>query len=76
MKRYAECGHTSISSMVNGHDVTYPKHRDKPVCLSWALKGECNDACKRKFNHIPYPTEVNKKIHELMDKCGVEPLNG
>ena len=74
MKRYSESGHSSINAMVQGHDVTYPKYRDKPVCLSWALKGECNEACKRKFNHVTYPTEVNKKIHELMDTCGVATL--
>ena len=74
MKRFSESGHGTISAMVQGHDVEYPKHRDKPVCLSWALKGECNDNCKRSGNHVHYPTEVNKKIHELMDKCGVSPL--
>ena len=74
MKRFSESGHATISAMVQGHDVEYPKHRDKPVCLSWALKGECNDNCKRSGNHVHYPTEVNKKIHELMDKCGVSPL--
>ena len=74
MKRYAESGHSSISSMIHGHNVDYPSYRDKPVCLSWALKGECNDACKRKFNHVPYPADTNKLIHELMDKCGVASL--
>ena len=72
LARFARSGHTSISTMMDGKDADIPSHRDKPVCLSWALKGKCSGTCKRKDQHVPYPQGVVTKLHELLDKCGVE----
>ena len=72
MARFAGSGHSSISAMMEGKDATIPSHRDNPVCLSWALKGRCSNSCKRKDQHVNYPQGVVTKLHELLDKCGVE----
>ena len=71
MSRFAESGHSNITAMTRGHDVEFPKHGGKDVCLMWALKGECSSGCKRKANHVRYPRVVNDKIHQLMTTCGV-----
>ena len=57
--------------MVHGHDVEYPKFRDKAVCLSWALKGLCSASCKRKAAHVCYYRDTVHAIHKVMDDCGV-----
>jgi hypothetical protein len=62
--------------MMEGKGVSIPKHQNKPVCLVWALKGECSSNCKRKEMHIRYPTTVNKAIHSMLDKCEVAALQG
>ena len=71
MTRYREGGFQTISSMLEGHDVTIPKHAGKDVCLSWALKGSCSATCKRKAAHVRYSRDTIKSIHDLMDSCGV-----
>ena len=71
LKRYAESGHSTISAMLQGHDVTVPKHNGNPVCLTWALKGECSTGCRRKNQHVRYARSTNQAIHALMDACGV-----
>ena len=63
LARFARSGHTSISTMMDGKDADIP---------SWALKGKCSGTCKRKDQHVPYPQGVVTKLHELLDKCGVE----
>ena len=69
--RFRLGGFTSIKAMMEGKDATIPSHRGKPVCLVWALKGECNATCKRKDQHIDYPATVTKAIHSMLTKCGV-----
>lgn len=73
LKRFKDSGHSTISSMIaaGGDDIKTPKHSGKEVCLTWALKGRCNASCKRKNMHMDYGVTTNKKIHELMDQCGV-----
>ena len=71
LHRFSESGHSTISSMMNGHEVAIPKIGGKPVCLVWALKGECSSSCKRKAQHKTYPRTVVNDIHGLMDTCGV-----
>jgi hypothetical protein len=57
---------------MEGHSPTIPKHNSKPVCLAWALKGECSATCKRKEQHVRYSQAVCSKVHALLDDCGVE----
>jgi hypothetical protein len=66
--RFRESGHPTIKAMMEGKNATIPKHQNKPVCLVWALKGECASNCKRKDMHIQYSTTVNKAIHSMLDK--------
>jgi hypothetical protein len=70
-KRFRESGHTTISSLLQGHDATIPKHRGNEICLTWALKGECGPTCKRAANHVRYPQTVNTEIGKLLTTCGV-----
>ncbi len=71
VSRFGESGHATISAMMQGHDASIPKHKGKPVCLVWALKGECSASCKRKDQHVRYPGDTTAKIHDLLTKCGV-----
>ncbi len=73
LRRYRDSGHTSISRMMEGHEVTVPKHNNKPVCLVWALKGECSATCKRKNQHVRYSQATNEAISQLLSDCGVAP---
>ena len=69
--RFANSGHSSITAMTNGHEIDVPNHGGKPVCLTWALRGRCSTGCRRKANHVTYSQATNKKLHLLMDTCGV-----
>ena len=71
LSRYTESGHSTISALLQGHDVTVPKHNGNPVCLTWALKGECSSGCRRKNQHVRYSRGTNQAIHALLDACGV-----
>jgi hypothetical protein len=71
VQRFRDSGHATISAMMQGHDAKIPKHNGKPVCLVWALKGECSASCKRKDQHVRYPGDTAAKIHDLMTTCGV-----
>jgi hypothetical protein len=71
LTRFRDCGHASINSMIGDHVVECPKHAGEDVCLSWALKGQCSDNCKRKKQHVQYGRPVIQKLHALMDVCGV-----
>ena len=76
LTRFRESGHPTIKAMMEGKGASIPKHQNKPVCLVWALKGECSSNCKRKDLHIRYPATVNKAIHSMLDKCEVAALQG
>ena len=71
MTRFRDSPFNSVSAMMEGHDVSVPKHGGKDVCLVWALKGQCSSSCKRKANHVRYSAATNKAIGELMTACGV-----
>jgi hypothetical protein len=71
MNRYKDSGHLSITAMVGGCQVEYPKHANKPVCMAWALKGTCATSCKRAAQHVRYGAETVKALHKFMDECGV-----
>ena len=71
LQRYQASGHSSINAMMEGHSPTIPQHNSKPVCLSWALKGECSATCKRKEQHVRCSQAICAKVHSLLDACGV-----
>ena len=71
LKRFRDSGHTTISSLMQGHEVAIPKHRGSEVCLTWALKGECGPTCKQAANHVRYPQPVVNEIGQLLTTCGV-----
>ena len=48
-----------------------PKLNGNPLCLTWALKGECSHGCRRANQHVRYNRSTNQAIHALMDTCGV-----
>jgi hypothetical protein len=72
-KRFRESEFTNISNMMEGKDVTIPKHSNKDVCLVWALKGECLAGCKRKGQHVRFsqPPTVRSQARRLstLDSC-------
>ena len=72
MTRFRDSNHSTISGLMEGHDVTIPKHAGKPVCLTWALKGECSSTCRRASAHVHYSRDTNRAIHQLLTDCGVE----
>jgi hypothetical protein len=76
LKRFRESEFSNISNMMEGKDVTIPKHSNKDVCLVWALKGECSAGCKRKTQHVRYSQATNRAISELLTKCGVPETQG
>ncbi len=69
--RFRDSTHTSIGSLMEGHEVEIPKHQGREVCLTWALKGSCSANCRRAAAHTRYPASVNAKLHSLLDACGV-----
>ena len=71
LTRFKDSGFSSISAMTKDKDITIPKVSGNDVCLAWALKGQCTTTCKRKAAHTRYNTSTVKKIHEIMDTCGV-----
>ena len=73
--RYATSGFSSITAMTSGKDAPVPKHAGSPVCLSWALKGQCNTNCKRADQHVRYSAATIKALNSFLTKCGVDPTN-
>ena len=71
VRRFSNSGHSTISAMIGGRTLDYPKHSGKAVCMSWALKGACNTNCKRVDQHVRYSAATNRAIGELMTQCGV-----
>ena len=71
MARFRDSGHTAISAMIQGKDVTIPKHAGSDCCLSWAYKGACSDVCKRKGAHKKYSRATIQELHKVLDDCGV-----
>jgi hypothetical protein len=57
--------------MIGGREVEVPKHSGQPVCLAWALKGACNNNCRRAHLHVRYSQTTVKALHKLMTDCGV-----
>jgi hypothetical protein len=71
MNRYKASGMNSITTMMGGRDLEFPKHNGSPVCMAWALKGSCSTNCKRSAQHMRYSQDTNKALHKFMDECGV-----
>ena len=72
LARFRGSGHSTINSLMAGHDVEIPKNGSKDLCLTWALKGACSSGCKRKDQHVRYSRAVNQKLHDFLDACGVD----
>jgi hypothetical protein len=71
MNRFRDGGYATITAMVGGRTLTYPKQGNNTVCMSWALKGACNSTCKRVTSHVRYTAATNAAIHAFMDQCEV-----
>ena len=71
LSRFRDSTHSSIGSSVQNHENDIPTHAGNPVCLTWALKGQCSASCKRKDQHVRYPRTVNQALHRFLDTCGV-----
>ena len=72
LQRFRDSNHSTISSMMSGQSLDIiPKHNGNPVCLTWALKGECSHGCRRANQHVRYNRSTVQAIHALMDTCGV-----
>ena len=71
LRRFETSSFSSVTVMMDGHEVQVPKIAGKDVCLVWALKGKYSRTCKRKAQHKSYPRDVIKDIHKLLDTCGV-----
>ncbi len=69
--RFRDSNHATITAMMQGHNAHIPKPGANPVCLVWALKGECSATCKRKAQHVRYSRDTSAKLHELLDTSGV-----
>jgi hypothetical protein len=69
MSRYKGSGMNSITTMMGGCTLDFPKHNGNPVCMAWALKGACIINCK--CSHVRYSQDTNKALHKFMDDCGV-----
>ena len=72
LQRFRDSSHSTISSMMAGQSLDIiPKHNRNPVCLTWALKGECSQGCRRTNQHVRCSRNTNQALHGLMDTCGV-----
>ena len=71
MTRFRDSGHSTINAMMTGHSADIPKHNGQQVCLTWALKGECSQGCRRAGQHVRYGRSTVQAIHSMMDACGV-----
>lgn len=69
--RFKDSGHPNITAMVGNLQLEYPKQGGKPVCMAWALKGNCSTNCKRATQHVRYNLETVKALHKFLDDCGV-----
>ena len=78
-KRWQASGHSSIAQLLQVYTgegtPTVPMMGDKPVCLSWLLKGRCFDNCGRIDTHKQASQAVLAQVHTLLDACGVPPSN-
>jgi hypothetical protein len=69
--RFKQSGHPSITALLGGKTVDVPNHGGKPICLAWALKGQCSTNCKRAGQHVNYGRAINQQLHGILDDCGV-----
>lgn len=76
LHRFRDSQFTNISAMMEGHSVEIPKHSGSDVCLTWALKGECSAACRRKAQHVRYSQTTNRAIGALLTSCGIPETQG
>lgn len=76
-ERWTKAGSSSIKTVLQGYsgegDPPIPTFGSdkKPICLSWCLKGRCFENCGRANAHVHYGEPLIKKVHKLLDDCGV-----
>jgi hypothetical protein len=71
LARYRGSGHPSITALIGGRSLDYPKREGTPICMAWALKGACSTNCKRAHQHVRYSQAVIQATHKFLDDCGV-----
>ena len=73
MQRFRDSEFTNVRSLQEAapSGTTVPQHRGQEVCLTWALKGECNETCRRAGCHCRYGRDTIAGLHRYMDACGV-----
>ena len=71
LRRFRDSEFSNITAMMEGQNVEVPKHAGNDVCLTWALKGECSAACRRRSQHVRYSQATNRAIAALLTSCGV-----
>ena len=75
LERFRGCRFNTISELSEAATTEQPKINGKPVCLTWALKGSCSSKCKRGKQHVRYPPNVIKKIHQFLTDAGAPPTS-
>ena len=74
-KRFAASDFTMISPMRDKwqgsgtFEESIPKYKGNGVCLTWGIKGECTENCKRKESHVNNGPAINRGLMTLMDGC-------
>jgi hypothetical protein len=70
-QRFADTGFGTITELIAGRSIEYPKWNGKPLCAAWILKGQCTSACKRAAQHTRPNAGINKAAHDFLNACGV-----
>ena len=71
LARFNNSRFDKIAQVLEAYTGEIPKHNGKPVCLTWALKGQCGRTCKRRESHQQYSRATNDKIHQILTDVGV-----
>jgi hypothetical protein len=71
VNRFKDSGHLTISAMIGGRPLEFPKQGGKSICMTWALKGACSSNCKRAAQHVRLSQTTITALHKLLDDCGV-----
>ena len=66
---FQDSSHSTISSMMSGQSLDIiPKHNGNPVCLTWALKGECAHTSKQLTTTTTKSTSTSGIVNETKQK--------
>ncbi len=72
-QRFTKCG-KPLPALIQGHSAAIPKLDDGSiaVCLSWLLRGYCNDKCQRKTAHRPLSAAELASVNVFLSSIGCE----